>query len=143
MTHLAIDAGVGGSFRFAERRDGELMWLTMPALALTLLSGILLMLRRGLAPGKSRWTGAKLALVALIALKGTLVLAPTSRDIETAAQGAIATGGLPATFGELVRRKGVFGAVNLSLLLAVIGVAVVKPALLRTAIETHGQEAAS
>lgn len=103
--------------------------LTLPGLALMLLTGVALMLRRGIAPHRLRWMAAKLVLVALVALNGALVLTPLARELAASAQDAVAIGGLPAGFAELARRESAFGAANLAMILAVIGLAVVKPSL--------------
>jgi len=107
--------------------------LTMPGLIIMLLTGIALMLRRGMTPDKFRWMAAKLLLVGLIALNGVFVLRPLGRDIATAAQGAVATGSLTAIIPELARKESAFGAINLAMILAVIGLAVAKPSLRKSA----------
>ena len=114
--------------------------LTLPGVALMLLTGIAMMLRRGTTPNKFRWMAVKLALVALIALNGAFVLTPLARDIAAAAQAAVTTGSLPAGFADLARKEGAFGAANLAMILAVIGLAVVKPSLGRTAVNTRAEE---
>ncbi len=102
----------------------NLLLLTAPGLVLMLLTGIPLMLRRGMTPNKFRWMGIKLALVTLIALNAAFILTPLSRDMAIVARGAVATGSLPADFGEMRRREDAFGAANIAMILAVIGLAV-------------------
>jgi hypothetical protein len=114
--------------------------LTLPGLVLTLLAGIAVMLRRGMTPNKLRWMAAKLALVALITLNGAFVLTPLARDIAVAAQGALTTGGLPAGFADLSRKEGTFGAANLAMIIAVIGLAVLKPSFRGGAIEARAEQ---
>lgn len=99
----------------------SILALTLPGLVLTLLTGIPLMFRRGMTPNKLRWMAAKLALVTLIALNGAFVLTPLARDMATAAHGAVTAGGLPDSFADLARKEAASGAVNLAMILAVIG----------------------
>lgn len=117
--------------------------LTLPGLALVLLSGSALMLRRGMTPDKLRWMAAKLALVALISLNGALVLTPLAREIAAAAQAAVAAASLPAGFADLTRRESAFGALNLAMVFAVIALAVFKPSLRRAAVTARAGEAMS
>lgn len=101
--------------------------LTLPGLFLTLLAGIALMLRRGMTPNRVRWMAVKLVLVALIAPNGALVLRPVAAEMAQSAHAAVKTGTLPTEFTALERREGAFGAANLAMILAVIGLAVFKP----------------
>jgi len=117
--------------------------LTLPGLALMLLTGVALMLRRGMTPNKLGWMAAKLTLVALIALNGALVLTPLARDIATSAQAAVATGSLPAGFADLARKEGLFGAANLAMILVVIGLAVAKPSFRRAGMRARAEQAVS
>jgi uncharacterized membrane protein len=112
--------------------------LTTSGLALLVLTGIPLMLRRGLTPKKARWMGTKLALVTLIALNGAFILTPLSRDMATAAQETVKAGALPPVYSQLKRREDLFGAGNLAMILGVIGLAVAKPFLgQRTSLTTR------
>jgi hypothetical protein len=43
----------------------------------------------------------------------------------------VSAGSLPAGFADLERREGIFGAVNLAMILAVVGLTVFKPGLRR------------
>lgn len=101
--------------------------LTLPALVFTLVTGVPLMVRQQLTPNKAKWMAAKLALVALITLNGIFVLLPVARDLAASAQTAAMTGSIPASFAELERRETLFGDVNLAMILAVIGLSVLRP----------------
>lgn len=121
----------------------SVLLLTLPGLLLMFLTGIALMLRRGMTPNKLRWMAAKLTLVALIALNGAFVLTPLARDIAAAAQAAVTTGSLASGFADLARKEAAFGAANLAMILAVIGLAVVRPSLRRTGIKARAGQTVS
>jgi uncharacterized membrane protein len=104
---------------------------TLPGLFLMLLTGIVLMLRRGLTPNRYRWMAVKLMLVSLIALNATFILRPLAGEIADTAGASVSAGSLPAGFADLERREGIFGAVNLAMILAVVGLTVFKPGLRR------------
>ncbi len=133
LGRLADPAGdLDGFALLMHAKHMNVLALTLPGLALLLVTGAVLALRRGMTPNKRRWMGAKLALVALIALNGAFVLTPLAHDISASAQQAAATRTVPANFAELARKETVFGAANLALVLAVVGLSVVKPALRRS-----------
>ena len=112
--------------------------LTAPGLVLALLTGTALMLRRGMTPNRFRWMAVKLVLVGLITLNGTLFLTPLARDISAVARAAVSAGALPTEYADLARREAAFGAANLAMILAVIGLVVSKPALRPNLTKTHG-----
>lgn len=117
--------------------------LTIPGLGLMLLTGFTLMVRRGVRPTRDLWLGAKLLLVTLITLNGLLILGPLSGDMATVAQNAVQAGVLPAGFAAMEQREALFGAVNMTMILAVIGLAAAKPALRRgSGIKTRSGGAA-
>lgn len=103
--------------------------LTTSGLAILLISGIPLMLRRGISPKQHRWMGVKLVLVTLIVLNGAAVLTPLSADMMTIAQSAVNAGVLPGHFSELKQNEDIFGAANLAMILIVMSLAVIKPSL--------------
>lgn len=105
--------------------------LTLPGLVLMLITGVALMLRRGLKPARERWLAVKLVLVVLVALNGMLILGPASRDIATATRSASLGGASAANIAVLERRESLFGALNLVMILGAIGLVVAKPALRR------------
>lgn len=114
-----------------QAKQMNVQWLTVPGLVITLLSGLTLMVRRGIKPSRNRWLTAKLALVVLVALNGALILGPLSREMATMAQHAVQAGALPSAFATLEGREAIFGAVNLAMILTIIGLVVAKPALRR------------
>jgi len=114
-----------------QAKSMNVLLLTMSGLILMLLTGIALMWRRGMTPKKLRWLGMKLVLVALIALNGTFVLTPLSRNMATLAQDAVTTGHLPTIFYDLQRKEDAFGIANLAMILTVMSLAVAKPAFRR------------
>lgn len=103
--------------------------LTLPALFLTLATGVALMVRQDLTPVRARSMAAKLALVALIALNGLFVLRPTARDLSALADNAIGTGSRTNEIAELERREGLYGNLNLAMILAVFVISVFRPQL--------------
>lgn len=127
LGRLADPADLEGFALLMHAKYLSVVALTLPGLFLTLLTGIALMLRRGMTPNKVRWMAAKLALVVLIVLNGALILRPVAAEMALSARGAVKAGNLPPGFAELERREGMFGAANLAMILAVIGLAVSKP----------------
>ncbi|MEA3292770.1 MAG: DUF2269 family protein [Pseudomonadota bacterium] len=125
------EAGLAGFAVLMQAKYMNVLLLTTSGLVLLLLTGIPLMLRRGMSPAKVRWMGVKLALVALIALNGILVLTPLGQEMAAMARNAVSAGGLPAAFFELQSKEDTFGAANLAMILAVISLAVARPALRR------------
>lgn len=125
------EADLAGFAALMQAKHMNVLLLTTSGLVLLLLTGIPLMLRRGMSPAKVRWMGVKLALVALIALNGTLVLTPLSQEMAAMARSAVSSGSLPVAFFALQSKEDVFGAANLAMILAVIGLAIARPALRR------------
>lgn len=112
---------------FAALQEGKMATiraLTLPGLAVTVVSGLALAWQ-GRAFHR-RWVRAKVALSALIAINGALVLTPTGQAIAAAAREGVSSGTVPAVLAALETREAAFGAVNLLLILAVIVVAVRK-----------------
>lgn len=113
--------------------------VTLPGLGLMLLTGAALYAKGGLRLGGRRWLLLHAGAGALIALNAALVLAPTGREplglAEQAAAGGGAAGPGPAAGAAWARlhaleaREALFGAVNVTLALAAIAIAVVKPRL--------------
>ncbi len=127
LGRLADPADLPGFALLMHAKYVSVLALTLSALFLTLLSGIALMLRRGMTPNRIRRMAVKLVLVALIMLNGTLVLRPVAAEMAHSARAAAKTGILSPEFAALQRREGAFGAANLAMILAVIGLAVFKP----------------
>jgi len=103
--------------------------MTLPGLALSLLTGVPLMIRRRLMPNRARWMAVKLALVALITMNALLYLSPIAESMSAAAQQGTRDGALPASFGDLADRETRHGGLNLLMILAVIGLSVSRPRL--------------
>jgi len=127
LGRLADPADLPGFALLMHAKYASVLALTLPALILTLLTGIALMLRRGMTPNRIRWMAVKLVLVAMIVLNGALVLRPVGAEMAHSARAAVKTGTLSPAFASLERREGAFGAANLVMILAVIGLAVFKP----------------
>lgn len=97
--------------------------LTLPGLAIIGLSGLLLTVRRGLV--RRRWLQVKVALVALVGLNGALILSPLGAELA-----ARAAAGAPAeVLLDLSAREALFGAVNLTLIVVVVALAIIRPRL--------------
>lgn len=100
--------------------------LTLPGLALIVATGLgLVATERGLV--QARWLWAKLALAALVMLNGALILTPTGAEIAALAAEAAATGVVPPTLAALQARESLFGAINLTMIFGIIGLAVLRP----------------
>lgn len=127
LGRLADPADLHGFALLMQAKYTSVLALTLPALLLTLVTGTALMLRRGMTPTRVRWMAVKLVLVAFIVLNGALVLRPSGAQIALSAQAAQQTGVLPAELAALERREGAFGAANLAMIVAVIGLAVFRP----------------
>lgn len=127
LGRLADAADLHGFALLMHAKHVNVLALTLPGLFLSLLTGIALMLRRGMTPNKVRWMAVKLVLVALITLNGVFVLRPVGAEMAHSARAATKTGALPAAFAALEQRERVFGAANLAMILAVIGIAVFRP----------------
>src|SRR5690606_4181808 len=80
LGRLADPADLPGFALLMHAKYVSVLALTLSALFLTLLSGIALMLRRGMTPNRIRRMAVKLVLVALIMLNGTLVLRPVAAE---------------------------------------------------------------
>lgn len=97
--------------------------LTLPGMAVAGLSGLLLTIRRRAI--LRRWLQVKVGLFALVALNGALILSPLGAELAAqAGQGAPAE-----TLLALSGREALFGAVNLSLIVLIVVLAVARPRL--------------
>ncbi len=102
--------------------------LTGAGIAVTVVSGILLMLsRRALL--RTRWLRLKLFLMAIIVFNGAAILTPLAEQMKDMALLAIDTGVLSSNFHNLENRESFAGAINLLLILTVLVLSVVKPPL--------------
>ena len=105
--------------------------LTLPGLGLMVATGIPLMIRRKMTPNRLRWMTIKLVLVSLISINGVFLLLPTAWEMSNVAANAMGSGSLDESFWNLKSRESIFGAINLILILIVIGVTVSKPVFKR------------
>jgi uncharacterized membrane protein len=102
--------------------------LTGTGIALSLVSGALLVLTRK-AVLRKRWMRTKLLLVVAIVFNGVIVLSPLAEQMKVMAMAAVDSGALSPDFHAVESQEAVAGAVNLTLILIVIILAVVKPSL--------------
>ncbi|MCW9034338.1 MAG: DUF2269 family protein [Rhodospirillales bacterium] len=101
--------------------------LTTAGVIAVILSGLLLAIsNKGML--KQRWLQIKLALVALIALNGGLILTPLAEKMTALAVKAAQSGTLETTFADLAGRESIAGAANILLIITVVFIAIYKPA---------------
>jgi hypothetical protein len=103
--------------------------LTIPGLALLVVTGLFMTFHGGLGFGRRRWLTTHQIIGALILLNAALILVPVGDDLFGAASQIVHGGGSREAFAALAARERMFGAANLVLALATIFVAVLKPAL--------------
>jgi len=102
-------------------------YLTLPGLALALLSGIYMAAKRGGSVFRTRWLMLHALFGTVIVLNAALVLYPIGQELLEAAL-QVAKGALPIDqLGDMAGREAAFGAVNVVLCLVMVFVAVVKP----------------
>ncbi|HYD32836.1 MAG TPA: DUF2269 family protein [Azospirillaceae bacterium] len=101
--------------------------LTLPGLALMILTGTVMAWRQRLTLLTAKWLGAKLVLVILIALNGAAVLTPLGAETARLAAEGVLSGALPATFTEVKQKEDIAGALNLLMIVAVSTLALVRP----------------
>lgn len=107
--------------------------LTLPGLGLTILSGLAMAVAGCVNPLRARWLFLHGALAAAVAALALMFVAPAGRRVL---EGALTAHSGPARLSEVeiaLFSEQVFGALNIVLALAVIGVAVWKPRLRRGA----------
>jgi hypothetical protein len=103
--------------------------LTVPGLALLVVTGLFMTFRGGLGFGRRRWLTVHQIIGALILLNVAFILVPVGGELLHLAAEIIQDSGTMEAFNALKGREGMFGAVNLVLALVTIFVAVLKPAL--------------
>ncbi len=100
--------------------------LTTAGIVLTFLSGAALVMgRKPLL--RQNWLRAKLAVVALIAINGAVVLTPLAEQMRDLAVTAIKSAALDAAFHAAENTEAVAGAINLALIVIALVLAVFKP----------------
>ena len=102
-------------------------WLTLPGLALLVITGLFMTARGGHGFGRRRWLTAHQILAVLIVLNAAIVLVPGGATLLALAA-EVADGRRAAdAMQALAGRESMFGAANLLMALAAIFVAVMKP----------------
>lgn len=103
--------------------------LTVPGLALLVVTGLFMILYGKLGFGRRRWLTAHQTIGVLIALNAALVLVPVGGNLLDVAVEIIRGSKSMEAFNALKDREAMFGAVNLVLALVTIFLATLKPAL--------------
>ena len=103
--------------------------LTVPGLALLIVTGLVMTLQGGLGFGRWRWLTVHQTIAVLILLNAAFVLVPVGSDLLDLASEIVRGGGSMEAFRALGGRERMFGAANLVLALFTIFVAVLRPGL--------------
>jgi len=103
--------------------------LTVPGLALLVVTGLFMTLRGALGFGRRRWLTVHQTIGVLILLNASLILVPVGGDLLDVATKIMQGGASLEGFAALKLRESTFGAANLVLALVTIFVAVLRPAL--------------
>lgn len=104
-------------------------FVTLPGLALAIASGAIMAWRRHPRSPRDRWLAAhQIAAVVIVAIT-VMVMIPTGHRLLAATTALSVDSAVPDALTDLANREAAFGAVNLVLLLAAIGLGVVKPGL--------------
>jgi hypothetical protein len=135
LSHIVAGAAAGApgtaSFLYAREQIAlATQFLTLPGLALSVLSGIALVAVSRLSPLRNRWLAAKIALTLAVMANSALFLAPAG---ARALMGALALSkGEADAMIEIVaalRAEQYAGAVNILLILSIVLLGVFKPPL--------------
>jgi hypothetical protein len=102
--------------------------LTIPGLALLVVTGLFMTLYGKLGFGRRRWLTVHQIIGALILLNAALILVPVGSELLDVASKIVQGSGSIEAFAALAGRERMFGAANLVLALVTIFVAVLKPA---------------
>jgi hypothetical protein len=103
--------------------------LTVPGLALLVVTGLFMTLRGRLGFGRRRWLTVHQIVGTLILLNAAVILLPVGGELLDVASKIMQGHASVDDFTALRGRESMFGAVNLLLALITIFVAVLKPAL--------------
>jgi hypothetical protein len=106
--------------------------LTIPGLALLVVTGLFMTLYGKLGFGRRRWLTAHQMIGVLIILNAAFVLVPAGVSLLDVAAEMIRGGGSMETFNAIKNREAMFGAANLVLALVTIFLATLKPAFGRS-----------
>ena len=102
-------------------------WLTLPGLALLMITGLFMTVQGGHGIGRRRWLSAHQLLAVLIVLNAAFVLVPGGATLLALAA-EVADGRQAAdTMQALAGRESMFGAANLLMALASVFIGVLKP----------------
>lgn len=111
-------------------------FLIFGGIALSVVSGVTLVITSTSKPRIRPWLAVKLALVAGITLNATLILGPIGvQRVEMAA--AALPGMPPPRFLDLGMREDIFGTVNLILVLSVITLSILKRLSSKASADRH------
>lgn len=109
--------------------DVATTYLTLPGLALLVLTGMVLAAKGSLSIPRTRWLVLHALFALLILLNAVFVLYPLGQELLGAAS-QVVTGALPLErLAPLESKEAAFGAINLLLSLAALFVAVFRPRL--------------
>jgi hypothetical protein len=103
--------------------------LTVPGLALLVVTGLVMTIRGGLGFGRWRWLTVHQTIAVLILLNATLILVAIGGDLLDSASEIVRGSGSMEAFRALTGRERMFGPINLVLALVTIFVAVLRPGL--------------
>jgi hypothetical protein len=103
-------------------------YLTIPGLALMIVTGLLLVPAQRRSPRQERWLVLKIAAVAAIVIVAATLIEPSEDQLRELA-GSLPDAAARATFMEVAARQQIYGAMNLALVALVSVLAVLKPRL--------------
>lgn len=131
VASVAAGAPGGASFLYARQHIAlATQFLTLPGLALSVLSGIALAASSRLSPLRHRWLAAKIALTLAVMANSALFLAPAgARALAGALALARGDAGAMAEIGAALRVEQYAGAANILLILLIVVLGVFKPRL--------------
>ena len=134
LGHIVASAAAGApgtaSFLFAREQIAlATQFLTLPGLALSVLSGIALMAVSRLSPLRHRWLAAKIALTLAIMANSALFLAPAGAHALAGALALSKGADAMIEIAAALRAEQYAGAVNILLILSIVLLGVFKPRL--------------
>ena len=104
------------------------LYLTLPGLALLVLSGLVMTFRGGFGFGRLRWLTLHQIFALVIIANATFVLLPAGNALISVAKGWVA-GGTGAEYQAIAVRESIAGAINILLAVAAVFVAAIRPRL--------------
>jgi hypothetical protein len=138
VASVAAGAPGGASFLYAREHIAlATRFLTLPGLALSIVSGIALVVLSRLSPLRHRWLAAKIALTLAVMANSALFLAPAgARALAGAVALSRGDSGAMADVVVALRVEQYAGAANILLILLIVVLGVFKPRL-----QSHRQAA--